>query len=668
MSADSVTLKQWVEAIGGTDDALRTRAAGYFEALDADADDRVSLAELETASSATGALHRAFIDTNWLFSATFADLRDGTLEMLRNPVLVPVGADGLTRATWDATFGASLGAFFEQLDEDGDGTVTRDDVIALGESGTEANLQLLLGAQAFAALGLLPEPPVAADRIAPANTQLTNAEIADLGFVPAHDHGRLSMLWLQNNGYFIDRANIDKMKAFKDHGGNVLYDTDDEYKAVVDAFASLIEEYALPGLTDGPDGPIDRRTDFIGFVRQVYRVNYTGTALTWDQRSAIGQLTWPLVGEVWRMQDRAAKGLSRRALEFTAEFAFGAAEAVAGVAEAIWNIRELPGAIHKLLTDENAQEALWQQLKKSVDAALEGDPRALGKLTVEVPMAITGAGAVVKTGKVALNVTVATGKALVDSGLKGKKLVAALLRADREAAQAAELSKLDPSKWRATIEERVAQATKLPDEASAVSPPSKPSAPGEGPHKPGDTAPGPASPLPEIPTPGSPLARYDELVSSGKVTGTAKDIEHVRKRLASKNNADRIGAEAELTEIERQIANGQTPEIRGGKPGTDSPTSEVKARTEPFTSKKNAQTHFNTTIKKANEQFARHGSEGEVVINLGAETHVLGQPITAEVAREMVASALEKGGRGTNITNVLVIDGKGTTIYCGLGK
>ncbi len=167
----------------------------------------------------------------------------------------------------------------------------------------------------------------------------------------------------------------------------------------------------------------------------------------------------------------------------------------------------------------------------------------------------------------------------------------------------------------------------------------------------------------------TPVERFDQLVAEGKVTGSPENIEHVRKRLASMtNNADRIGAEAELQEMERQIAKGAKPEVQGGQRGTDSPTSEVKARTEPFLSEKNAQNHFNTTIKKASEQFGGQGSTGEAVINLGKETSILGKPITEETARQMVAEALSKGGRGKNITNVLVVDGNGKVIYSGLGR
>jgi hypothetical protein len=144
----------------------------------------------------------------------------------------------------------------------------------------------------------------------------------------------------------------------------------------------------------------------------------------------------------------------------------------------------------------------------------------------------------------------------------------------------------------------------------------------------------------ETPPPGkaaekTPLERFEELVANGKVEGEAKDIQHVRDRLTSARNDDRVGAAAEVAEMERQIAKGVKPKVGGGRPGPDTLTSEVK---------------------------------GEAVIDLGEYTTIDGEPITEKVAREMVKKALSKGRRGENITNVIVKDGKGNIIYSGLGK
>ncbi|TCN32783.1 uncharacterized protein DUF4157 [Kribbella orskensis] len=161
------------------------------------------------------------------------------------------------------------------------------------------------------------------------------------------------------------------------------------------------------------------------------------------------------------------------------------------------------------------------------------------------------------------------------------------------------------------------------------------------------------------------LDRLDALQHSGRLRG---DVSNLRKRLESPDKATRIGAEAELTEFERELARGKSPAVRGAEPGTDQPTFEVKARTEPFTSQKNAQNFFNDRVKAANQQFVNSATKGEVRINLGQQNSIQGKPIDQELLKRMVADTLSKGGRGSNITKVVVVRGDGSIVYEGLGE
>jgi len=168
--------------------------------------------------------------------------------------------------------------------------------------------------------------------------------------------------------------------------------------------------------------------------------------------------------------------------------------------------------------------------------------------------------------------------------------------------------------------------------------------------------------------PKRPADQVDEWAKSGKIRGNQEDIDRLKKDLNSPNEATRKGAEAEVRQLEAEIAAGRTPEVRGAQAGPDQADYEVKARTEPFTNRNNAQNFFNDRIKKANDQFKGQNGSGRVIIDLGDQTNIQGAPITREVARDLVKEALSKGGRGTNITKVVVKDGNGNIIYEGLGE
>ena len=173
------------------------------------------------------------------------------------------------------------------------------------------------------------------------------------------------------------------------------------------------------------------------------------------------------------------------------------------------------------------------------------------------------------------------------------------------------------------------------------------------------------------PTPGAakrPIDKLDDWEKSGKIRGAQKDLDQLKERLNSPDSNTRRAAEAEVEELEAEIAAGRTPEVRGARKGPDQSDYEVKARTEPFTSRKNAQNFLNDRIKVANDQFKGQNGRGRVVINLGENTKIGDSTITREMARDMVKEALSKGNRGTNITKVVVKDGKGNIIYEGLGE
>ena len=161
------------------------------------------------------------------------------------------------------------------------------------------------------------------------------------------------------------------------------------------------------------------------------------------------------------------------------------------------------------------------------------------------------------------------------------------------------------------------------------------------------------------------LLKVEEWEKSGKIKG---ELERLKKDLSAERNGTRIGAEAEVEELENTIARGEVPEVRGAKPGTDQPGYEVKARTEPFSSVNNAQNWFNDRIKKANTQFVKQKSKGQAIINLGKELKIGDSLLTKEMMRDFVKNALAKGNRGTNITEVVIKSSEGNIIYQGLGK
>lgn len=160
------------------------------------------------------------------------------------------------------------------------------------------------------------------------------------------------------------------------------------------------------------------------------------------------------------------------------------------------------------------------------------------------------------------------------------------------------------------------------------------------------------------------LEKVEKWEKEGKITG---ELERLKKDLASPNINIRRAAEGEVVELERKIGKNEIPEVRGSRKGTDQPEYEVKTRTEPFIDLNNAQNWFNNRIKEANKQFIGQKATGRVIINLGKEKNIGQIPLTETVVRDFVRNALAKGGRGTNITEVIVKMLDGRVIYKGLG-
>jgi hypothetical protein len=161
------------------------------------------------------------------------------------------------------------------------------------------------------------------------------------------------------------------------------------------------------------------------------------------------------------------------------------------------------------------------------------------------------------------------------------------------------------------------------------------------------------------------IDKVREWKENSQITGDLKDLE---KRLNSPDKGNRLGAEAEVRAYEQKIKNGEIPEVQGKQPGTDFSNNEIKARTEPFNNDKQATNFFNDRIKKANSQYKKSNSTGSATIDLGSHVTINGKAITPDVAREIVQEAMSKGNRGSELTEVIVVDGSGKIIYRGMGN
>ncbi len=227
----------------------------------------------------------------------------------------------------------------------------------------------------------------------------------------------------------------------------------------------------------------------------------------------------------------------------------------------------------------------------------------------------------------------------------------------QEAQTPAEIESVKP--WRDAIAEELGE---LEAAVQGAKPPPEVVQPAEPPGPPADAIPAPRTPTEPA------LTRLNAMEANGEIAG---DVANLRQRLSSPDNATRLGAEAELLELEGQVRAGERPVVRGAQAGTDQATYEVKARTEPFADPKNLNNSFAGQVKAANTQFVNGGTTGEVRINMGEHVTFGGdptRPITTEMVRQAVAEAVATGGRATNVTRVVVRTGDGTIVYQGLGE
>jgi hypothetical protein len=163
------------------------------------------------------------------------------------------------------------------------------------------------------------------------------------------------------------------------------------------------------------------------------------------------------------------------------------------------------------------------------------------------------------------------------------------------------------------------------------------------------------------------LERVKEWEQSGSINGGG--VERLKKMLVSSDLGHRAGAEAEVRAFARIIAEGGQIDVSGeGIAGADIPGEEVKAKYGAFSSDKNAENWFKDRVGAANEQLKSDQESGRVTLDLGRENHILGKLITRDMARAMVREALKKSSRGTNVTEVVVVDANNKIIYRGLGK
>jgi hypothetical protein len=114
--------------------------------------------------------------------------------------------------------------------------------------------------------------------------------------------------------------------------------------------------------------------------------------------------------------------------------AYGFAKASDNLITGMLEIYKAPGALVTLLTDAEVQNNLYEELKKGVGELRDGDAEAWGGALLNIPLTISGVGGAAKgtatVSRVTLKVSGATAKKLVASGIKGKALALALLKAE----------------------------------------------------------------------------------------------------------------------------------------------------------------------------------------------------------------------------------------------
>ncbi len=243
----------------------------------------------------------------------------------------------------------------------------------------------------------------------------------------------LEKLYQRSNRYYNLLESIGKMKSFEVRGEK-LYDTNQEYADLVNAYRELVEEFwGIKGLIEEKAGAGDQRNRFSEF--REYVINNLDS-LPDPKPNPMAEIGGPadiLLKQIWDLQRQASKG-----------FSDGINDGVASTVESIYNIDKLPGALRQIATNPEARQALIEQLGKKLDAIERGEAHALGELVVELPGIATGVGAgatAVKTGaKLVLKVSAGALQKISKAALKnlsGKDLVKLLVKSEWEAKQAA---------------------------------------------------------------------------------------------------------------------------------------------------------------------------------------------------------------------------------------
>jgi hypothetical protein len=173
-TAEGVTFQKWSKFF----DTQHPRTGAVFRLLDTNEDDKITLAELEAASTGTAEQKLAVADANWAYAKVTTTMLDHErIALLRDSELVPEGATGITGARWQAVFGDSteMADFFAALDADGNGTITHADIVALCSTGKKADYETIWLAELVA--HLIPANSTANTR--PTNSSGTGGEGTD---------------------------------------------------------------------------------------------------------------------------------------------------------------------------------------------------------------------------------------------------------------------------------------------------------------------------------------------------------------------------------------------------------------------------------------------------------------------------------------------------------
>ncbi len=241
----------------------------------------------------------------------------------------------------------------------------------------------------------------------------------------------------QSLAYAGAKSTIANMKKAKNGAGEVIYGKAgyEKYTELVDEYEAITEELlTAPPIARTTSGIISRGRLIYHFKgpREGEELEKLPHALLPGTLSNIHRLLQEIEKQADEIRTKP-RGL--------AGMAYGFAKASDNLVTGILELYKAPGALATLLTDAEAQKNLYEELKKGVGELRDGDAEAWGGAFLNIPLTITGAAGAAKgtaaVTRITLKVSKATAKKLVASGLKGKALIRALLKADVEEAAAA---------------------------------------------------------------------------------------------------------------------------------------------------------------------------------------------------------------------------------------